>query len=131
MKSICAGCGESMDKGQGAYCGTCRPARDHKQDERRRRSRDGNLTTTQRGYGWHWQQLSARAIKLQPFCADCGSEHDLTTDHTVRAWQRVEAGKTVRLRDVEVVCRRCNSERGAARGEKATDDYRQTHREGG
>lgn len=119
-----------MDKGQGAYCGTCKPAPDHAAKEARRRALDGK-TTTERGYGWTWQKLSKRARRLQPFCLDCGSEHDLTTDHSMTAWQRIADGKTVRLKDIDVVCRRCNSERGAARGEQATDKFRQTHGEVG
>jgi hypothetical protein len=42
---------------------------------------------------------------------------DLTADHTELAWQRFDAGKTIRLQDIDVVCRSCNSARGEARGE--------------
>ena len=51
---------------------------------------------------------------------------DLTTDHSPTAWKRREAGLAIRLRDVSVVCRRCNSERGAARGELAHQHDRWT-----
>ena len=69
-------------------------------------------STRARGYGTAWRKLSERARKLQPFCTDCGARDDLTTDHTPRAWRRYEAGKPVRLCDVDVVCRACNARRG-------------------
>ncbi len=71
--------------------------------------------TTARGYGSAWQKLSARARRLQPFCSDCGATDDLTADHSPEAWERVAAGLPVRLADVDVVCRGCNSRRGRAR----------------
>lgn len=71
------------------------------------------------GYDTAWDKLSRRARKVQPWCTDCGTEHDLTADHSPEAWARKAAGKVIRLRDVDVVCRSCNSKRGAARGESA------------
>lgn len=59
--------------------------------------------------------MSKRARRLQPWCSDCGSVEDLTTDHSVAAWERKDAGKAIRLEDVDVVCRSCNSRRGRAR----------------
>lgn len=121
-ETICPDCGEThtMDDSMNPRCDDCRPAvaRDHE------RNRDRGMTTTQRGYGWKWQQLSKRARARQDFCSDCGSPEDLTADHTMEAWKRYEAGKVIRLQDVDVVCSRCNTERGAARGESATDLYR-------
>lgn len=119
LKSICPGCGEVVDREleSGTWCETCKPRDDGAKDARR-----GNRH--QRGYDNTWARLSKRARKLQPFCEDCGSEDDLTSDHTEDAWTRREAGKVLRLQDIAVVCRRCNSERGAARGEKASDQWR-------
>lgn len=71
--------------------------------------------TTARGYDQPWRLLSEKARRLQPFCTDCGTTDDLTTDHSPEAWARKEAGKPIRLQDVTVVCRPCNSRRGAAR----------------
>lgn len=71
--------------------------------------------TTARGYDWAWQQLSRRARRMQPFCEDCSTTDDLTTDHTPEAWKRKAAGKAVRLQDVAVTCRGCNARRGQAR----------------
>ena len=67
------------------------------------------------GYDTAWDRLSRRARKLQPFCSDCGTRDDLTTDHSPEAWKRKERGLAIRLEDVSVVCRACNSRRGAAR----------------
>ncbi len=44
---------------------------------------------------------------MHPFCMDCGTHEDLTADHL--RWP----ART--LIDVEVVCRSCNSKRGALR----------------
>ncbi len=77
--------------------------------------RTHELSASERGYDTTWHRLSKRARKLQPWCSDCGATDDLTTDHTVKAWARKAAGKAIRLRDVEVVCRPCNSRRGARR----------------
>lgn len=76
-------------------------------------------SATARGYDYAWTQLSKRARKLQPFCEDCGTTYDLTADHSPEAWDRKERGLIIRLQDIAVVCRPCNSKRGAARGEKA------------
>lgn len=87
----------------------------------------GRASTAARGYGGSWRALSKRARRLQPWCSDCGTRDDLTTDHTPQAWARVEAGLPIRLADVEVVCRPCNSRRGAARGSGAATTPRRGH----
>lgn len=73
-----------------------------------------------RGYDHRWRVLSERARRVQPWCSDCGATDDLTCDHSPRAWARKAAGKVIRLRDVDVVCGRCNRARGAARGADAS-----------
>ena len=67
------------------------------------------------GYDHAWDKLSARARRIQPWCSDCHTIDDLTTDHSERAWRRRAEGKVIRLRDVDVVCRSCNAKRGRAR----------------
>lgn len=81
------------------------------------RTRTPRASTTSRGYDAAWSRLSVRARRLQPFCSDCGPADDLTVDHTPEAWQRRDAGLPITLDVVAVVCRRCNSKRGKARGE--------------
>lgn len=73
------------------------------------------VSAASRGYDAAWHRLSAKARKLQPFCSDCGATEDLQCDHSPQAWARKAAGKAIRLRDVDVVCGRCNRRRGAAR----------------
>lgn len=72
------------------------------------------------GYDAAWDRLSKRARRLQPWCSGCGSTEDLTTDHLPEAWAAKEAGKTVTLAMVDVLCRACNTRRGAARGNAPT-----------
>ena len=110
LSSVCPECGNVFQREKSsAYCDDCRP----KEQLWQLRGK----TTTERGYGARWQRLSKRARELQPFCTDCGRPDDLTADHTVEAWRRYEAGKSIRLRDIDVVCRDCNSARGEARGD--------------
>lgn len=61
-----------------------------------------------RGYDHNWRKLSKLARQLQPYCSRCHATTDLTCDHLV--WPAVT------LSDVDVLCRRCNSVKGAIRG---------------
>lgn len=103
MLSTCATCG---DLTEGTYCAQHRP-----KDNRGKNRRHA-------GYDAAWDRLSARARRLQPFCSACGATTDLTGEHTPQAWERKAAGKPIRLQDIDVLCRSCNSKAGAARGEK-------------
>lgn len=96
----CIDCGELSERNR---CQTHRPAHAPKAPGK------------QRGYDWPWKQLSRRARRLQPFCSFCGTTEDLTTDHTEEAWRRKEQGLPIRLEDVDVLCRPCNSSKGRAR----------------
>ena len=115
LRSVCPSCGTvfTRDASGRASCTDCSPgtssrARWRLQD-RERGSRQ------QRGYDAAWDRLSRRARRLQPFCLDCGSTEDLTADHSLTAWERRAAGKLIRLQDIDVLCRRCNAERGDPR----------------
>lgn len=117
MLTCCAKCGDTYEKDHGqATCPSCRP-RDRARTRRATRGGRNEL-----GYDYQWQKLSERARKLQPFCSECGSPDDLTVDHTPEAWRRKEAGKLIRLEDVEVLCRSHNSSAGAARGPNVRPD---------
>ena len=96
--TVCVDCGEVTP---GTRCDDC-------QTEREARTTERKGSATARGYDSRWQRLSTRARTLQPFCTDCRTTLDLTADHLV--WP----ART--LADVEVVCRPCNSRRGATRG---------------
>ena len=82
-------------------------------------------SSTSRGYDTTWRKLSERARRIQPWCSDCGTTDDLTTDHSPEAWARKDAGKAIRLRDVDVCCRGCNARRGRARprGEAPSETF--------
>jgi hypothetical protein len=66
---------------------------------------------------------------MQPWCTDCHAAHTaanpLALDHTTAAWQKVDTGKRLTLKDVAaglcvVRCSVCNNARGAARGDRIT-----------
>lgn len=104
--SPCRDCGEPT---HGTYCDHCRPQYINRQRP--------NKPQPQRiGYDYTWRKLSQRARSRQNWCSDCGSTEDLTADHSPEAWARKQRGLPIRLRDIDVVCRRCNTDRGAARG---------------
>jgi 5-methylcytosine-specific restriction protein A len=76
------------------------------------------------GRDYRWDQLSKRARALQDFCGTCGTRGDLTTDHTPQAWARIALRLPIRLQDVQVLCRSCNSALGPAQpGSKRYDDW--------
>ena len=106
LRSICAQCGTpyTRDGDRSVATSLC----DQCSGPRRKR-----------GYDWAWRKLSEKARRLQPFCTDCGTTRNLTVDHTPEAWRRRDAGKPIRLQDVDVVCDVCNALRGAARGDGA------------
>lgn len=117
MLTCCSKCGTPYERDSGySTCPECRP----RQSVRTERAKRG--TARQRGYDYTWEKLSIRARQLQPFCSECSSPLDLTVDHTPQAWARKAAGKVIRLQDIVVLCRSCNSSAGAARGDRARED---------
>lgn len=96
LLKACADCGALTDRPR---CLDCKP----------------RVSAHSQGYTSTWARLSKRARRLQPWCLDCGTTEDLTTDHSTEAWERHEAGREITLDLVEVVCRSCNSKRGRAR----------------
>lgn len=122
LPSVCPDCGKVFTRERAAAaCLECAPL--HDIGDTRTKTRQ------QRGYDAAWDRLSKRARRLQPFCSDCGTPEDLTADHTVTAWQRREQGLRIRLRDIDVVCRSCNSARGDARGENVSKRRSQVDRD--
>lgn len=80
----------------------------------KRRLNRSRGSAASRGYDAAWQALSRRAIRAQPWCTTCGATTDLTADHKVPL---AAGGKRtgLTLTDVEVLCRPCNSRKGARR----------------
>lgn len=109
----CLSCGEP---GTGSRCRECQ------NDTERTYDRKPKTAASSRGYDRRWRNLSERARQVQPYCTDCGTEDDLQADHSPEAWRRYDAGLPIRLQDVDVVCGRCNIERGTARpgGERSS-----------
>lgn len=105
MLKPCIDCGQPAP---GSRCTECKV-------ERARagyvRAADRRGTTAERGYGSRWRRLSERARARQPWCSVCGTSEDLTVDHLVP----LAAGgpRHPRLGDVIVLCRSCNSRKGA------------------
>lgn len=99
----CRYCGELI--AAGSWCIECDPGH---------RGKPAG-TPKERGYDTQWRRLSERARRIQPYCTDCGTTDDLTGDHSREAWRRKDAGLPIRLRDIDVVCRSCNSKRGQQR----------------
>ena len=114
LPSACPECGTAYTRDDNtAACPECKPSRGT------RPSHYGRGSSTARGYDERWRRLSLRARRLSPQCADCGAVDNLSADHSAEAWRRREQGLTIRLEDIDVVCLRCNAERGAARGARA------------
>lgn len=113
MMKPCVNCGQLLE--ERSRCTDC--ATEQKKTQHRwtpkRRSREVGYTT-------EWDKLSRRARRMQPWCSDCGSPEDLTADHSLEAWQRYYAGLPIRLRDVDVVCRPCNIDRGTPGGMRSS-----------
>lgn len=106
----CLDCGviveTKRDSKTGARCWRCRDIRKYDYPPQRGERLNG-LSPSARGYDSRWNRLSKQARREQPFCSDCGSPEDLTADHL--RWPARS------LEDVDVLCRPCNSAKGAIR----------------
>ncbi len=100
-------------------CLTCGlPSEDTYRDEHQRKGWQHRETSARaRGYDTAWDRLSRRARRIQPWCSLCLRTTELTTDHLPEAWRRKAEGKSIRLRDVRVLCSPCNVDAGSSRPE--------------
>lgn len=110
----CIQCGEDAEPGK-SRCTACRRPRD----------RSDQPTREQRGYDYRYRTIRSRALRMQPWCADCGSDQNLTVDHSKRSWELIKQGQRPALEWfatglLTVRCQRCNNRRGAARGNNVT-----------
>lgn len=85
---------------------------DHAYAHARTRERE---TPEQRGYDSAWRRLSRRARSRQNFCTRCQSTRNLSVDHLPSAWWKKEHRLPITLRDVQVVCAKCQAELGSSR----------------
>lgn len=106
----CLDCGRNTTNG--SRCKECEQAR-----EARRRAayerRNPRPSPSARGYTRQWRAQVKAAIARQPFCSVCGHpgspDNPLTGDHvTPRAQGGAGSGD-----NIQVLCRRCNSRKGA------------------
>ena len=102
MKRVCSGCGVITDKRR---CPAC--ARTYEISRQRR---------TKGHYDAEWVKLRARAIREHPWCSVCGHpgspDNPLTGDHIVP----LRHGGLNKRDNVAVLCRGCNSGKGARLG---------------
>lgn len=96
-----------LHEGPGPRCPACARVRQQTRDQARG-------TTTERGYGWAWQQLSALVVQYYRQCRDCGDlgtlGNPLTADHIIPKSQ----GGTDEWSNLTCRCRECNSRKGTA-----------------
>lgn len=64
-------------------------------------------TTTQRGYGWDYQQARAKALDGATHCWKCGQPFTPTNPATGGHAKDVRAGGTIE-HGIKAECRRCN-----------------------
>lgn len=61
--------------------------------------------TTQRGYGWKYQQNRRLRLAQNPICQVCGRARSVETDHIVSL---AEGGSRVDLDNLRAVCEACH-----------------------
>lgn len=86
----------------GSRCTRCQAVADAQRDQQR-----GSASS--RGYGARWRSLARAAMAAHPYCAGCGATSDLTVDHVVP----IARGGTPTPENLQVLCRSCNSAKGA------------------
>lgn len=74
-------------------------------------------------YDWEWRKLVARAIREHPWCAECRTPgtpaNPLTGDHYLA---HVRGGAN-EASNVRVLCRDCNSKKGARPAEATPQSF--------
>lgn len=113
MMKPCVNCGQLLE--ERSRCTDCRSS-----ERKHQAGYQPSKSSRQRGYDSRWDSLSSRARRIQPWCTDCGATEDLTADHSLEAWNRYYAGLPIRLRDIDVVCRVCNIDRGTPGGMRSS-----------
>lgn len=96
----CIDCGEVIPSG--SRCDECKPQRPARD---RVRAKDHPHANPAR-----WKRISTTARRRQPWCLDCGTSRDLTTDHVIPVVERPDLAYEVL--NVAVRCRPCNGRKG-------------------
>ena len=104
MQRVCSGA-------KGQPCGRITPNR--RCPEHQRLHEAARTRRSKGHYDAAWRKVRDRAIREHPWCAVCRApdtpDNPLTGDH-VRAWSR---GGTTQRDNIQVLCRRHNSSKGA------------------
>lgn len=92
-------------------CGDlCVPTRDARgRCKRCYRQRQKHRSATRPQYAGDWPAIRRFMLARYPWCAQCGTDQDLTVDHIVP----VHRGGTHTRPNLQVLCRACNSRKGA------------------
>jgi 5-methylcytosine-specific restriction protein A len=85
---------------------------------RPRESRKHDRTTTERGYGWDWQQFRIQFIAQHPLCADCAGEGIVSPTEDIHHLTKIKHAPHMRLDDENLLplCKRHHRMR-TAKGE--------------
>ena len=103
MKRPCLDCGILADQHR---CPTHLAIWQTKQEQYRSKTRP---STNKRGYDNAWRRIAKAAITARPWCEYCGAATNLTADHIIP----LARGGTSEATNVAVLCRTCNSRKGA------------------
>ena len=74
--------------------------------------------TTERGYGWDWQQFRATYLRQHPLCVDCKANGKVAEANEVHHRIKIKHAPRLRLHpdNLMALCKTCHDAR-SARGE--------------
>jgi len=115
------GCPKLTD---GVYC------EEHKTVANRQYEKYGRKYNKADRYGYAWQKVRARYVKLHPFCEVCFDNGTLTPVEHVHHIKPLDEGGTNDFDNLMSVCQSCHSRIHALRGDYWHNAQKQTPRGG-
>lgn len=90
----------------------------NRRESRRAYERHHRLSTTERGYGWDYQQWRDRIIRERPLCEDCLDQGRVTPAEELHHMVKIKDDPSRRLDEdnARMLCGPCHDKR-TARGE--------------
>lgn len=80
--------------------------------KRKAKQQHDNRSTTERGYGWDWQQLREQHLKQHPLCAECESSGRTSVaedvDH-IKPFQSINDPLRLDPDNLRSLCRACHN----------------------